>query len=222
MKKSILLLFLPFIFSFTLSAQITQEQADQIIIEHLSEINDFTLYAKADVQTGFEITTSTGEILELNYNSWVYYVNFTNEIGGKYLIVKESNGNVLEVNVKNDVLPFEPEGWKAISHSVWQCIDHKIQLSFYPSLQLLKINTTPPILPQPPHTMIASAVYTYNLVDEGICDFSLYLGTNNALVFYVCLESLVAEMELKRNVVVIPGTHIGSYYFNCVTDFKEI
>jgi len=61
MKKILLSLVVPLVFITTLSAQISQEQADQIIVERLSnEAGDFTIYAKEDMQTEFEITTSNG------------------------------------------------------------------------------------------------------------------------------------------------------------------
>jgi len=119
MKKLLLLIALPFMF-LTLSAQITQEQADKIAIERLSsEMKFFTIYAQENVQTKFEITTSTGEILELSYPCWIYYVNFTDEPNGKYLIVKESNGNVLETNVKNDNEPNDLEDWRFVNQNNW-------------------------------------------------------------------------------------------------------
>ncbi|MDR2971259.1 MAG: hypothetical protein LBU83_04935, partial [Bacteroidales bacterium] len=68
MKKHLLLFFAPFIF-FSLSAQITQKEADIKVTEHLSGITiPFTLYAHEDVQTGFEVLTSTGEKLKLAYS----------------------------------------------------------------------------------------------------------------------------------------------------------
>ena len=115
MKNPIFLLFVPLMFFLTLSAQVTQEQADQIVIERMSNDAPFyILYAKADVQTGFEITTATGEILELDYSCWVYYVNFIGTANGKYLIVKENTGNVLEVNTKNDGGPDDLENWRIV------------------------------------------------------------------------------------------------------------
>jgi hypothetical protein len=116
MKKILLLLFLPFLSLLSLTAQITQEQADEIVLERLcNETGDFTIYAKEDVQANFEITTFTGEVLELGYSCWVYYADFNEETNGKYLIVKESNGNLLEVNTKNDEGPEGLEDWRLIA-----------------------------------------------------------------------------------------------------------
>jgi hypothetical protein len=82
----------------------------------------FTLYAHEDVQTGFEVLTSTGEKLKLAYSCWVYYVNFTEETNGKYLIVKESNGSVLEINTKNDEGPKDLVVWRILIDNFCYCI----------------------------------------------------------------------------------------------------
>jgi len=116
MKKIFPLIFMPLISLFSLSAQITQTDADSIVKKRMSnETLDFTIFAKEDVQTGFEITTATGEVLELNYPCWIYYVNFIDETNGKYLIVKENNGNLLEINTKNDEAPDSLEEWRLVS-----------------------------------------------------------------------------------------------------------
>ena len=111
MKKISLLLVATFAFLFALSAQITQEAANEIVLEHISlETQRYTVYAKENVQMeGITITTSIGEIVELNYACWVYYLNYSGY--GRYLIVNERNGNLLEVNVKNAAEPDEQEEW---------------------------------------------------------------------------------------------------------------
>jgi len=115
MKKILLSLVVPLVFMTTLSAQISQEQADEIVIERLSnETKPYCIYAQKEVQTEFEITTATGEILELDYMAWVYYVGYTGGTNGKYLIVKESNGNLLEVNTKNDADPDGLVEWRFV------------------------------------------------------------------------------------------------------------
>ena len=115
MKKILLSLVVPLVFMMTLSAQILQEQADEIVQQRLeSETKPYCLYAQKEVQTEFEITTATGEVLELGYSAWVYYVSYTGEANGKYLIVKENNGNLLEVNTKNDADPDDLEKWRFV------------------------------------------------------------------------------------------------------------
>jgi len=114
--KQILLFILVLLLSFfSLSAQVTQEQADEIIIERMgNDTSCYIIYAKDSVQLGFEIITSTGETLELDYSCWVYYVNFIDKTKGKYLIVKESNGNLLEINTKNDEDPIDLTYWRIV------------------------------------------------------------------------------------------------------------
>ena len=115
MKKIILLITAPFAFIAALSAQTTQEQADSIVLERLhSETRAYTLYAKEGVQPEVTLTTSAGEVFELDYPCWVYCVKYTNETHIKYLIVKESNGNLLEINVRNDEDPADFEEWRIV------------------------------------------------------------------------------------------------------------
>ena len=120
MKKIFIFLFISLLTFCTLSAQITQEQADEIVIEYMNhQTNDFTLYAKDKVQSMFEITTYAGEILELDYPCWVYYVS-SDEIKSKYLFVKESNGNLLEINTKNDEENLNT--WRIVREAPCNCI----------------------------------------------------------------------------------------------------
>jgi len=120
MKKILLLITLPLIYCFSLSAQVTQEEADVIVRDRMqSELKFFTLHAKKDVQLeGIILTTSTEEIIELNYAAWLYYVNYVGEVNGKYLIVKASNGNLLEVNTKNDEIPNNLTTWRLVSNII--------------------------------------------------------------------------------------------------------
>jgi len=115
MKKILLSLIAPLAFIATLSAQISQQEADEIVLQRLEgETKAYCIYAKEEVQTGVEITISTGETLELDYLTWVYYVSYIGETNGKYLVVKESNGNLLEVNTKNDKGPNDLENWRVV------------------------------------------------------------------------------------------------------------
>ena len=115
MKKITLSLLFLFICATSLYAQITQEQADKIVQERMiNETRPFTLYAEDIVQTDYTVLTSANEKLTLNYTCRVYYAKFTEETTGKYLIVKESNGNVLEVNAKNDEGPEDLEEWREV------------------------------------------------------------------------------------------------------------
>ena len=95
------------------SMPITQEEADSIVLERLSqELPPYTLYAKEDVQTKMTITTINGEMLELDYRCWVYYIRNINT--GRYLIVKEENGSLLQVNPKSNAEPDDLTEWRIV------------------------------------------------------------------------------------------------------------
>ena len=109
MKIILLLIVAPFVFLSVLSSQTTREVAYEIVLEHMSrETRPYTLYAKEGIQKSITITSSAGEILELDYSCWVHYIRFAEQAGsGCYCIVKESNGNVLEISAANDDGPGE-------------------------------------------------------------------------------------------------------------------
>ena len=114
MKKILLLLAAPFVFFTAQSETITQGEADNIVLECMNrEIRQYTLYAKEDVQQKMTITSIAGEVLEVNYRFWVYYVNYIDNVG-QYIIVKESNGNLLEINVKSDAKPDDLVEWRIV------------------------------------------------------------------------------------------------------------
>ena len=114
MKKILLLLVAPFIFFTAQSETVTQEEADNIVLERLSqETRQYTIYAKDGVQQKMTVTTANGEIIEVNYKFWVYYISYINN-AGQYIFVKQSNGNVLEVNVTSDATPKDLAEWRIV------------------------------------------------------------------------------------------------------------
>ena len=101
MKKTLLLIMAPFVFLSALSAQITQKEANGIALKRLSkETQTYVVYAQREMQKKMIITSIDGKELEISYPCWVYYVRYANTNQSRYLIVKESNGNLLEVNAK--------------------------------------------------------------------------------------------------------------------------
>jgi len=116
MKKILLFLALPLVFLSTVPAQVTQNEADTIVLERIGEMEHCdALYAMETLQTeGTTITTSSGETLELDYSCWVYYMNYAGETNNKYLIVKESNGNLLQINTTNDGGPEDLAAWRVV------------------------------------------------------------------------------------------------------------
>ena len=97
------------------SAQITKKQADEMVLEHLSQESlPYSLFAKEDVQNNMIIETAVGEILELDYACWVYYINYADTDSSYYLVVKETNGNLLAVNPKSKSIPEDLVEWRIL------------------------------------------------------------------------------------------------------------
>ena len=117
MKKILLLIIALFAFLSVLPAQnITQKKADEIVFERMwQEIPPYIIYAKMEIQEqGVTITTAADEVIELDYACWMYYTNNADNVC-RYLIVNESNGNLLEVNVKNDFGPSNLPEWRIVT-----------------------------------------------------------------------------------------------------------
>jgi len=124
MRKLLTLIIAPFFLITGLQAQLLQVQADEIVLEKMSvETRPYSIYAKEDVQpAGTVLTTSAGETMVFEYNHWIYYVSFTDNIQNNYyFVVKENNGSLLEVNVKNDDGPNNIETWVAITDEIENC-----------------------------------------------------------------------------------------------------
>ena len=230
MKKTIPLFIVPLISLFSLSAQITQQQADEIVIERMSnDTSDFTIYAQKNVQTGFEVITSIGETLELDYLCWVYYIDFTEESNSKYLIVKESNGNLLEINTKNDEGPNSLENWRIViplAYSVWECVEFNdpdnifIELRFYPSVHLLQIVTIPEQLPSYPlfHTMLPSCILDYYIENDEMH----WIIPEAPIDYFWKISYSPDDVMFLKSGLTWPGNYITGYHFICKTIFNEI
>ena len=120
MNRIILLLVAPFIFFTAQANTVTQEEANNIVLERLSqETRPYIVYTKDGAQQKMTVTSVNGEVLEVNYKFWVYYINYINS--GSYIFVKESNGNLLEVNVSSNATPKDLKDWKEIYNSLSNC-----------------------------------------------------------------------------------------------------
>ncbi|MCL2132087.1 MAG: protease complex subunit PrcB family protein [Lentimicrobiaceae bacterium] len=105
----------------TLSAQVTQSEADSIVLERLStDSRPHTVYAKDNLQADTaDISTFMGEMLELDYPCWIYYVRYDEQADTipakrRYFVVKESRGSMLMVNTHNNVSPPDLETWRKV------------------------------------------------------------------------------------------------------------
>jgi len=112
MKKIFLLLIATLAFLSTSLGQITQLEADSIVWDNMSsETQGYHVYAIENKETENKIITmSEGEELELDYPCWIYYICYPNPLlenppSKRYLIVKKSNGNLLEVHTKEKAVP---------------------------------------------------------------------------------------------------------------------
>ena len=125
MKKTITLSVLALaILATPLSAQITQEQATAIVLEHIqnSDItHPFLLYVSINEPSadGFTITTSQGEIVKARYAAWVYLVKDRLSLVSppwriRYLFVRESNGSLVEIITNNNTEIDDLTSWKRV------------------------------------------------------------------------------------------------------------
>jgi hypothetical protein len=113
MKKLIIPMLIFLAWATSLSAQITREQADKIVLEHLQ--NEVTLpyflyvNVNAPSEAGIAVTTFQEETFTAKYACWAYYLNeypeVTEPTQHRYLFVKANDGNLLEVITSNDMIP---------------------------------------------------------------------------------------------------------------------
>ena len=119
MKRIFLLTFVPFIFHAALSAQITQEQADTIVLQRMTKETRpwCMIYGQDTVQpSGTTIKTAKNETLEFGYPYWLYYVGYIEDTDEHtYFVIRESDGNLLVINTKNDTCPNNLETWRLLS-----------------------------------------------------------------------------------------------------------
>jgi hypothetical protein len=101
-----------FFYAISLHAQITQEQANAIVLQHIqNEITPpYVLYVSTHAPSeGIVITTHNKEIIKAKYACWAYYLNEFPDVNTpcqhRYLFVKADDGNLLEIVTSNDFIP---------------------------------------------------------------------------------------------------------------------
>jgi hypothetical protein len=120
MKKFIIPMLVLTAWATSLSAQITREQADAIVLQHIkNEVSPpYLLYVNVNApsETGIAITTFQEETFKAKYACWTYYLNenptSTEPTQHRYLFVKEDDGNLLEVITSNDRTPKDLIQWE--------------------------------------------------------------------------------------------------------------
>jgi hypothetical protein len=108
----------------SLSAQITREQADNIVYEHIQNkmAHACYLYINENVkdESFFTITTEQAEVFTIHYPCWIYCVNeWLNEDkpypSFLYFFVSKNCGKLLEVKTKNDSGPDDLTEWQILT-----------------------------------------------------------------------------------------------------------
>jgi len=119
--------------------QITREQADEIVKNHLQsegvESNHLYINVNAPDVAGIAVTTSNDEVFRAKYACWAYYLNENEQSQSRYLFVKEDDGNLLEVIAENDAGQSDLTEWKTLDVSV-------VEIDNYPSLPQIYPNPT--------------------------------------------------------------------------------
>jgi len=113
MNKFILPVLVLLAWTTSLSAQITREQADEIVWQHIKNevTTPYSLYINTHAPSaeGIAVTTFQEETFKAKYACWAYYLNenpgLTEPSQHRYLFVKENDGNLLEVITSNDKVP---------------------------------------------------------------------------------------------------------------------
>ena len=113
MNKFIIPMLVLLAWTTSLSAQITREQADEIVWQHIkNEVTPpYLLYVNVNTPSegGITVTTFQEETFKAKYACWAYYLNenpgLTEPTQHRYLFVKENDGNLLEVITSNDMIP---------------------------------------------------------------------------------------------------------------------
>ena len=106
----------------SISAQITRQQADKIVWEHVQNVVSppYLLYVNTNMpkEEGITINTFNEETVKLKYNCWAYYLNENPSLNEpsqhRYLFVKEDDGNLLEIITTNDLGPKELTEWMMV------------------------------------------------------------------------------------------------------------
>lgn len=106
----------PLAFIAGLQAQVTREEADDIVLARFDNSLSYIVYAKENVQKqGITIEVAPGKEMKFDYSCWVYYISYTNN-AGCYWIVNEDKGNVLEINVKSNAEPEDLAEWRMVKN----------------------------------------------------------------------------------------------------------
>jgi len=123
MKKIIVPMIVLTAWATSLSAQITREQADEIVFQHIKKevTPPYLLFINVNSPSdaGISITTYCEEAIKAKYAFWAYYLNenpgLSEPCQHRYLFVKENDGNLIEVITSNDIGPEDLAQWEEVT-----------------------------------------------------------------------------------------------------------
>jgi len=104
------------IFSTSLSAQISRNEADEIVKKYLENkvAQVYPFYIKTDVTGDFTLTTSNRETFRVKYDCWIYLKSESAFSKTRYLFVNKDNGCLTEIVANNDAGPDDLSSWKVV------------------------------------------------------------------------------------------------------------
>ena len=146
LSKFLLFTFCILLFSASF-AQITREQADVIVLEHIQNevISPYFLYVYVNLPNdeGIALTTYHEENMKVKYACWAYYLNEHQEVSEttrhRYLFVKENNGNLLEIITYNDLGTADFTQWELMPLGVNEMAESDIRIYPNPTTGELRI-----------------------------------------------------------------------------------
>jgi hypothetical protein len=124
----------------SLHAQITKEQANVIVLQHIQNeaTSPYLLYIYNHTPSieGIFINTYNEETIKVKYACWAYYLNENPETSEpcqhRYLFVKENDGNLLEIITYNDLGIIDFTEWELLSLEVVDREENK-SMMIYPN-----------------------------------------------------------------------------------------
>jgi len=122
MKKMIISMLILFAWVVLLSAQITREQADAIVLEYVQDEVELPYFLSVNNNVssddGIVFTTHRGEIFKAKYACFVYFLDEYFDVNGpaprRYLFVKKDTGSLLEVLTNHDYGPDNLSAWTVL------------------------------------------------------------------------------------------------------------
>ena len=121
MKRQVFSMFVMIAWTTSVIGQITKEQANSVVLQHLQKeaIEHEYLYVNVSTPSaeGIDIVTSNQEVLKAKYACWAYYLHESDLSQSRYLFVKADNSNLMEVIAGNDLGQSDLTQWERVEGS---------------------------------------------------------------------------------------------------------